>query len=101
MNLSTLKHYSNGKRLPNWFWLVVFGAGIGFQSGVLYMTTIMSTERVMQAVRENSAADSSRAAMMTEHLQGVKDTLDRRTNRINEELSHLQAVTNYVARKVE
>lgn len=93
--------YLNGTRLPNWVWLVVGILGAGFIIGVNYGSQIITKADLKEQASIYEARDVARNDAMKEQIRALDSKVDRRTNRINEELSDIARVTRYVARKVE
>lgn len=99
--IGEMMSYLNGARLPNWFWIAIGFLGLGFQAA-MFISTNMTTkvDLALQAAKYEKR-DEERTMALRMDIQRLDDKLDRRTQRINEELGYIGSVTRYVARKVE
>lgn len=79
----SLVHSLNGRRLPNWVYLVALGIMLGIQGSAIYWG---------QMQRTNDLADQ---------ITTLQKTLDRRTEQINAELKTISAKTGYIARNID
>ena len=95
----------NGAKLPNWFWIGVILLGLGFQAGITYMSAKNTKESLQVQALVIEKKDAERTAQLKTDIQrdinDLDSKLDRRTKRINEELSYIGRVTRYVARQVD
>lgn len=89
--------YLNGSKLPNWFWLVCWGIGIG----ILLVTNVATKSDIAAQAAQYEKWDIERTRALQVQIQSLDDKVDRRTDQINAELSALSKVTRYVARRVE
>lgn len=89
--------YLNGTRLPNWFWIAIGFLGMGFTVA----TTIATKADLATQAAIYERRDIQRNEMLMRDISNLDAKVERRTNRINEELGYIGQVTRYVARKVE
>lgn len=84
----------NGARLPNWAWLAIMFAALGFQFATVVFGGKEAVGRVVAAIDRVAVRDSINYTNLTA-------TLNRRTDQINAELHQVSVKTGYIARKVE
>lgn len=84
----------NGARLPNWVWLAIMFATLGFHFAGIIFGGREAVGKVVAAIDRVAVRDSI-------NYSNLNATLNRRTDQINAELHQVSIKTGYIARKVD